>query len=216
MAGDFSVSRTELCIGKRCSGDVQGVLIYMDETSMQFCKACYEQVEAELKDIPRIYNSLVHVMLPSPQLPFRRIKGVRNASGIRINEDASSGRSEILAFLRSWSALVADECSVRKPASYDCDSLTSFLLRHLDWLLAHPAAGDFEEETYTLTMHIRQITDSASTQFDIGPCVRPGCDSRLSAAQSASNGKYEVHCGVGHAWQANQWLQLYRQLQGAR
>ena len=216
MPGDVPVSRAELCIGKRCGG-VQGSFGCIDTTNnRQFCENCYRRVEAELKDLPRIYNGLVQVMLPSPQLPFQRVKSMPSASGIKINEDASSGRSEILGFLRSWSALVADECSVRKPASRDCDSLTSFLLRHLNWLLAHPAAGDFEEETYALTTRLRPITDGAAAQFDIGPCVQPGCDARLFAAQSASNGKYEVNCAAGHAWQVNQRLQLYRRLQSAR
>lgn len=181
---------------------------------MRFCKTCYQQVEAEIKDLPRVYNGLVQAMLPSPQRPFQRLKSVRNASGIKINEDASSGRSEILGFLRSWSALVADECSVQRPASHDCGSLTLFLLKHLDWLLTHPAAGDFEEEAYALTMRIRQVADATPIQFDIGPCVRPGCEARLFAVQSSSSGKYEVSCASGHVWQVNQWLQLYRQLQG--
>ncbi|SNR59259.1 hypothetical protein [Actinomadura mexicana] len=154
-------------------------------------------------------------MLPSPQRPFQRIKGAGNTPGLRINEDASSGRTEILGFLRAWSALVADECSVRKPAGQDCGPMASFLLEHLDWLLAHPAAGDFDEEIYALTAHVLEIADSAPRQCEIGPCVRPGCDARLYVVVSASSGKHEVHCKKGHVWQANQWLRLYRQIQGA-
>jgi hypothetical protein len=215
MSGEgFSLSGAGFCIGKRCDG-VQGALSSVDVPDRQFCRACHERVEAELRDFPRLYSSLVSVMLPSPQLPFQRITGVRSGSGISLNEEASSGRSELLGFLRSWSALVADECSVRKPASRDCGALTSFLLRHLDWLLAHPAARDFAEEIHSLTTHLRQAAEPGNSQFDIGPCVHPGCDARLSAMQSASSGKYEVNCGSGHAWQASQWLQLYRQLQGA-
>lgn len=215
MSGDFPVLRAELCIGKRCGG-VREASDRIDSGNIRFCKNCYERVEAELKDLPRIYNSLIQVMLPSPALPFQRIRGARGASDIRINEDASSGRSEILGFLRSWSALVADECSVPKPAGQDCNQLISFLLRHLDWLLAHPAAGDFEEEADALATHVRQISDYVPAQLDIGPCVWPGCETRLFAAPSASNGKYEVKCGAGHTWQASQWLQLYRQIKGAR
>ena len=214
MLESFSARRTELCIGKRCGGGRK--TLRLGTNNLRVCRSCYAQVEAELRELPRLYHGLAQVMLPSPQRPFQRIKGARSASGIRINEDASSGRSEILGFLRSWSALVADEVSVRKPASHDCNSLTPFLIRHLDWLLAYPAAGDFEEEVSALTSRLRQITESGPAQFDIGPCVRPGCDARLFAVQSAGSGKCEVHCGAGHAWQANQWLHLYRQLQGAR
>lgn len=215
MRGELPASRTELCIGIRCGG-VRGSVGCMDATSPQFCGTCYQRLAAELKDLPRIYNSLVQAMLPSPRPSFQRVIGVRGVSGIKFNEDVSSGRSEILGFLRSWSALVADECSVRKPASDDCGALASFLLRHLDWLLGHPAAGDFEEEMHELTAHVRQISDSAPAQFEIGPCVRPGCDTPLFAVPSSGNGRYEVRCGAGHAWQADQWLQLYRKLQGAR
>lgn len=213
MSDGFSMSRTELCVARRC-GCIQKPL-GINKTQLLLCKICYEQVEAELRDLPRIYRALVHVMLPSPQHSLPRIKGIRSASGISINEDASSCRSEILSFLMSWSALVVDECSDRKPASRDCDSLALFLLRNLEWLLAHPAAGDFEAEIYELTVRTRKLAGSMSTQFDIGPCVQPGCDARLSAVQSARNGSYEIHCGAGHTWQANQWLQLYRQLRGA-
>jgi hypothetical protein len=202
-----------LCIGKRCAG-VRRTLSCIDAVNARFCGNCYKRVESEVRDLPRIYDDLLHVMLPSPRLPLLHIKGTRDASGISINEHASSGRSEVIGFLRSWSALVADECSMPIPAGHDCDSLAIFLLRHLDWLLAHPAAGDFDEEVHALTLHVRRIADSASMQFDIGPCVRPGCGARLSAEQSASTGQYEVRCGAGHAWQANQWLQLYWLLQG--
>jgi len=215
MPENMPVTRADLCIGKRCGG-IQGSLYCVNETKIRFCKACYEQLKAELKDLPSIYNSLVYVIHAPPQAPFQRVNGVRGASGMRIDDDVCSARSEILGFVRSWSALVADECSVRKPARHDCGSLASFLLRHLEWLLAHPAAGDFEEETYALTVHVRQVSDSASKQIDIGPCVRPGCDALLFAVQSAINGRHEVHCGAGHVWQASQWLQLYRQLQALR
>ena len=215
MPGDFPLLRAELCIGKRCGG-TQEPPSRIGSSSIRFCETCHGRVEDELKDLPRIYNSLIHVMLPSPTLPFQRITNVRGVSEIKINEEASAGRSEILGFLRSWSSLVADECSVRKPSGHDCHRLASFLLRHLNWLLAHPAAGEFEEEAGTLTTHMRQITDYAPTQFDIGPCVWPGCDTRLFAVQSANTGRYEVQCGAGHTWQANQWLQLYRQLQDVR
>lgn len=217
MLEDFSAPNRKVCIGQWCS-DAHKPSSGTVATDVRFCKRCYGKLKNQLSDLPRIYNSLAQVMLPSPQRLFQRIRGSRGASGIRFDEDASSGRSEILVFLRSWSALVADECSdecsVRKPMSGDCNSLTSFLLEHFDWLLAHPAASDFEEELSALIMRSRQIADSAPAQLNIGRCVRPGCDARLFAI-SASNGKPEIHCGAGHAWQANQWLQLYRQLQGA-
>src|SRR5262249_4972644 len=155
------------------------------------------------------------MMLPSSQRPFERTNGPRSTAGIMIDEDASSGRSKILFFLRFWSALVADEYPVRKPVGHDCNSLAPFLLKHLDLLLAHPAAGIFEKEMSVLITHLRQIADSTPAQSEIGRCVRPGCDGRLFVAVSASSGKVEIHCGAGHAWQADQWLQLYRQLQSA-
>jgi hypothetical protein len=205
MLVDFSAPKAERCIRKRCGG-----------SRTLLCGTCRERLAAELKDLPRTHDNLVQAMIPMSRPPFPRVKGTRSTSGITIDEDASSGRSEILGFLRSWSALVADERSLRKPASQECHALTSFLLTHLDWLLAHPTAADFDEETHTLAARLRRITDSVLTQFDIGPCVQPGCGGRLFALQSGNTGKYEVQCGEGHAWQANQWLHLYWKLQATR
>jgi hypothetical protein len=209
---DFS--KAELCIGERCGAD-RDSRRRLSAAGARLCKGCRERLEEELGDLPRAYHGLADVMQPSPQQPFLQIKGMRTASGISIDEDASTGRSEILGLLRSWSALVADECSVPKPASHDCAAMTSFLRKHLDWLLAHPAAGDFTDEVHAVSISLRKIINCPPTQLDIGPCVWPGCDDRLFAMVSATSGKYEVHCGRGHIWRADQWLQLYRRLQGA-
>lgn len=212
MVEDFS--NVDLCIGELCGAyrESRGSL---STDGARICEGCTERLRGQLGDLPRAYDGLVDVMQPSPQQPFLRVKGMRGASGIRIDEAASTCRSEVLGLLRSWSALVAEECAVRGPASHDCAAMAAFLIRHLEWLLAHPAAGDFVDEVHAVSASLRKTINSGRPQFDIGPCVRPGCDDRLVAMMSATSGKYEVHCGRGHIWRADQWLQLYRRLQGA-
>ncbi|NUR57965.1 MAG: hypothetical protein HOV87_04585 [Catenulispora sp.] len=158
----------------------------------------------------------MEAMLPSRRVPFQQIGGRCNREGIKIDEDASAGRSKIMEFLSSWSALVIDERPARKPAKCDCRALTSFLLRHLDWLLAHAAAGDFADEVCGLVFQVQRIADLGPQRSEIGPCVEPGCDSRLFAGQSPRGGGFEVRCTAGHVWHANQWLHLYGRLQAAR
>lgn len=213
MFEESSLSTTKICTGKWCNGGRQFLNCTVGK-EVQFCSHCYHRMQEQVTSLPTLYDTLAQVMLPSPRWPFGRKRGSRGTSGIPIDEDAVSCRSEILVFLRSWSALIADECSVRKPIGHDCDTLAPFLSDHLGWLLRHPAASEFEEQLYALVVRSRQIADSAPRRFEIGSCVWPGCDGRLFPVTSVSNGKPEIHCGAGHAWQADQWLQLYRQLQG--
>jgi hypothetical protein len=211
MTVNFSASKSKTCIGSQCSGGQQA-MGGVRGVDVRLCRLCYKRVRAELGALPGIYGGLMEAMLPSRRVPFQQIRGQRSGEGIKIDEAASSGRSKILEFLSCWSALVIEESVARKPQKYDCGTLASFLLRHLDWLLAHPAAGDFADEAYELTTQVRQIADSGQQMSDIGPCVEPGCDSHLFATQSVRGGSYEVHCTAGHVWHASQWLHLYGRL----
>jgi hypothetical protein len=65
MPGDFPVSKMELCIGKRCGG-VRGSLSCIYATNVRLCKACYGQVESELKNpVNMQYPSLCNDSAPA-------------------------------------------------------------------------------------------------------------------------------------------------------
>jgi hypothetical protein len=95
--------------------------------------------------------------------------------------------------------------------------MTTFLVRHLNWLLAHPAAGDFAQELAQLTAHARRSAYVQPALRDLGECIHPDCGATLSTAPGRGGGRSrEVQCTAGHAWQPHQWLQLFRQIHQSR
>jgi hypothetical protein len=121
----------------------------------------------------------------------------------------------IESILSSWAKLVADERGIRSRGATDSKvtRLTRFLLTHLDWIAAHPAAPDFVQEVHDLAATARrscQFIEDLSNSL-LHECVIPGCPGKLGV-HVGSRGEPQVGCELGHAWTAEEWLLLGRQL----
>ncbi|WP_116026037.1 hypothetical protein [Thermomonospora umbrina] len=148
-----------------------------------------------------------------------RVSGGRRGDGLRLNEEAVAARSAVLSVLACWSAMVADERRVTRPARREATELAGFLAVHLDWLLAHQAAADFAEEILRAAAKARRAAHSAVLpEMDLGPCPHTGCTGVMSAmGYSRGNGRgHDVRCDAGHVWLPHQWLKLSRQIEGTR
>jgi hypothetical protein len=209
-----------LCVGQRCGRRPNLTRTrHVAAAGSRLCGDCGHDLRASLLELPGIYADCESALLPRRNSSLQRVSGSRHTSGILIDDEAITTRSSILSFLASWSALVADERAVAKPARRDPGELTKFLVKHLSWLLAHPAAGDLAEEVGQLTAHARRSADTPpALRLELGECIHPNCDATMSTASGGREGRRsrEVRCAAGHAWQPHQWLRLFHQIQQTR
>lgn len=186
----------------------------MAAPGLRLCMPCANQVRTRLVELPEIYEDCESALLPRHDPTLQRVSGSRKSTGVLLDEEALDIRSSILGLLASWSALVADERSVARPDRRDVTHLASFLIRHLNWLLAHPAAADFAGEIAQIATHAhRSAYTRPALRMDLGQCVHPDCTAAMVEAPPAREGRaWEIRCTAGHTWQPHQWLQLSRQL----
>jgi hypothetical protein len=208
---------TPLCVRQNCGNRPQETQPRRIGTPGQFCTACYHDLKANLIELSEIYHDCESALRPRRNPTRQRVSGGRQATGILLDEEAITTRSRILSFLASWSALVADERAVTKPIRRPAE-LTAFLIKHLNWLLAHPAAADFAEETIQTATYARHSVGTPSAlRIELGPCIHPDCGTSMTTMPGRDGQRTrEVRCTAGHTWQPHQWLQLFRQIQQTR
>lgn len=200
-----------LCMGPRCL-DPDRARRRPAAAGIRLCAECRRGVRTDLAELPAIYADCESALVPRGNATGPRVSGSRRSTGIVLDDDALAARSGIVELLTSWSALVADERSVGRPARHDPQGLSAFLLTHLGWLLAHPAAGDFAEETGRTAAQARRLAYSSPTlRLDLGECVLPDCGEAMTTTAPAGGGprSFEVRCGAGHSWPPHQWLRLF-------
>src|SRR5262249_52502161 len=127
--------------------------------------------------------------------------------------DAVEARAAIVRLLGRWSARLVTERGVRHPGTRRIGVLSRFLIRHVDWLAAHPGAGTFAGELRCLVRAAHDAADNnpAADRVEVGTCVDPHCDRAVVMTVSPAAGA-TVRCEAGHVWPPNQWLALARRL----
>lgn len=201
--------KTLLCVGHNCGGAAAA-------PGLRLCGRCSHELQAILIELPMIYGDCESTPSPRRNPALQRVSGSRHTTGILLDDEAIATRSSILGFLASWSALVVEERAVTRPARRQPADLTAFLLIHLNWILAHPAAADFAEEILQVTTRAcRAAYVRPALRIDLGQCIHPDCDAAMTTTPSSRGGKNarEVRCAAGHTWQPHQWLQLSRRIQ---
>jgi hypothetical protein len=202
---------TSLCVGQNCGARSRRTAV----SGLRLCTACYHELKGNLIELPEIYDDCESALLPGHNPVLQQVSGTRRTTGILLDEGVITVRSKILGVLASWSALVADERTITKPARHPA-GLAVFLIKHLNWLLAHPAAANFAEEISLITTQARSAVHGQSAlRIDLGQCIHPGCDTSMTTTPptGGSERTCEVRCAAGHTWQPHQWLQLSRQIQ---
>ncbi len=204
-----AASRTR-CTSSRCRRPGPGL-----NDGVRLCRSCKDWVRRDLAEMPGLYRECEELLVTAPSRELReRISG-RRVRTMPFNTAVATVRSEILGTLASWSGLVVSERRIASRPRRTAADLSSFLVRHLDWLAAHPAAGDFAHEVRTTASTARMSTKPApSTLIELGPCTQPGCDQVIHASvqQSGDRTVHQVGCAAGHQWETHQWLLLAHQL----
>ncbi|WP_051773016.1 hypothetical protein [Saccharothrix sp. NRRL B-16314] len=165
-----------------------------------------DQVVRDLVGVARSHRDLLHVL----SRPSGHGEKVRTTAypGIPFNHDAADVRSRAFAMLASWARLVVEELRVTPPPGR-IDAVVGFLVRHVDWLLAHDAADDFADEVAELVLAGHKVAaPRPGRSAAIGGCVVRGCGGELRAMGSV------IACSVdpGHSWVPQRWTDLRRQL----
>ncbi|GHE66465.1 hypothetical protein [Streptomyces sp. AC04842] len=173
----------------------------------RLCPPCALRLTHDLRRLPRLHEECGG-LLTGTDRPRDRTSG-GPLPGLPFNTAAAEARSVIVATLRSWAALVIDERRVSAPPD-TVAHMAGFLLRHIDWLVAHPAVADLSSEVTGCVRRARRVIDPAPRRrLPVGACVVPGCGGTLRAeVRSGSGDTVEVGCDSepAHRWSGQEWL----------
>jgi hypothetical protein len=174
------------------------------------CAACIGQVECGLRTLPGLYRESLHSVSPVSRRPSRtKVSGSR--SGDQLNVSALDTRQNILAVLESWSEFVVEQLGKSAPQR-SVPQLARFLLLHVGWLVAQPAAGDFAEEIEALRAELLGAVDPGPGDFRalITECVVDNCPGTISTSshRAGNTGGSSIGCSSGHTWEMHEWILL--------
>lgn len=208
------MTRDSLCVGEDClHRDETGERRRRTTDTGRLCPPCRKSVESDLGDLPGLYAACERILGGgSGQAETGQRRSNDRRGGMPFNTAAFELRSAISNVLCSWASLVVDERSVSPPAR-TVPAVADFLLRHLDWLAGHEAAGDFASETAELARRARRMTSSERVRkLPVGTCPEEGCAGTLEAAvrPGGPGGRSSVRCTVerAHRWSESEWLGL--------
>lgn len=183
----------------------------------RLCPGCHHALTAGIRLLPDLYRDCERVLGGAPAKGLReRTSGGPLPTGLPFNSAAAEARAAILGLLGSWSGLVAQERRLAPPERGTA-ALSVFLLRHADWLAAHPAAAEAAREVARTVARARRVAHPEQVRrVDLGACVEAGCGGRLSATlRTGAPAAYPaVSCDTDplHTWAGHQWTHLRRQM----
>jgi hypothetical protein len=200
----------QLCASHACRvGGERKHAAKLAERGPQLCRSCYDKMQTNLAELPRLYAECESVL---SRFPFALEQKVHRGGVVSpsFSEAAVEARSDIMSLLASWSGMVADARGMSKPPPRDVRHLAVFLARHLAWLAAHSAGPDFADEVARIAATARRASMPSGLRVALGQCVEDGCGGSLFAL--AGGPEAAVRCEAGHAWRAHEWLRLARKV----
>ncbi|MDT9691530.1 hypothetical protein Q5762_24950 [Streptomyces sp. P9(2023)] len=212
------------CQGEGCRrGRAEGRARRRTSEGSRLCRGCADRFEAEIEQIPRLYEECERVLGGGVADGLRERTSGGTLPGLPFNEAASEVRVRMLATLGSWSGLVAQERGLPAPER-TVAATGAFLLRHASWLASHPAVADATEEIAKLVRDGRRVTRSdGSRTVRVGPCAEPDCPGTLSLtlhdrprhAEHAEHAEPRIRCDAdeAHSWAGHRWSELNRSME---
>ncbi|GLZ15459.1 hypothetical protein Acsp04_56940 [Actinomadura sp. NBRC 104425] len=180
----------------------------------RLCVRCRRRVEADLRRLPVLYAECEQALVPSSWMLTERVTGGRR-TGPAPDEAVMAARSDMLAVLAGWAGLVAEQRRVARPARREVGDLCRYLVRHLDWLLAHDGGAEFAAEIVAVADQARRaLHGPKAVRRVLGTCVHTGCDGEMYAM--SGSGKEvrptDVRCDRGHTWPPSRRLELFARM----
>jgi hypothetical protein len=180
---------------------------------LALCGTCRGRLAARLAGLPELYTELEGT-LAHTRNDAERVRG-RGQPGIPLNLRAVDARTKIHGTLAAWADLVVHGRNTTPPAR-TVPALAGFLGRHVDWLAAHPAAGDAAAEIGDLMGAGGHATRAPARHIRVGPCIDSRCSGTLAALfhDHAGRTPSAIVCDAdnAHAWPPERWHTLRRLL----
>lgn len=175
----------------------------------RLCRVCRVRLRTSLAALPRLHEACANELIPARRWMRERVTG-GSPAGIALRENVAKARSDAHAVLVAWASLVVEERRVRGPQGREVAPVVAFLQRHLDWLSAHPAAGDFADEVAGLESALGDVIDpGAAAGFAVGRCDQPDCaEPVLVQFEVGDPGRPPVSCAAGHRVPPERWLRM--------
>ncbi|UWE10048.1 hypothetical protein [Actinacidiphila bryophytorum] len=208
-------SRKPLCEGEGCAkngtrpGGRHGTV-----PGLRLCPGCREQLVAALAELPALYEACERVLSGGISRRPRETRAAGPSHGLPFNGAAADVRAEIVAFLSSWSGLVAEGRQLNAPQR-SVRVLAGFLHRNADWLAAHPAVAEATDEIGRLARRARRVAyPDRAGRLRVGACTESGCNGELIAwiggQEATASARIQCDAEPGHCWAGHQWTQLRR------
>ncbi|MFE6774408.1 hypothetical protein ACFVFD_36070 [Streptomyces fimicarius] len=203
-----------ICAGRRAAGEAGRTA----NSGLRLCQACLDRLSTELRRLPELYEACGRRLDGGTQDTLRPRTSGGPLRGMPFNVQAAEVRTEILTVLGSWAGAVAEKRGVAAPRR-EVLPLRVFLGRHLAWLAAHDAAGDFCGEVARLARRARRVADpEVRRRLPIGGCAEPDCSGSLTAVVGPGQPRTPavISCDQDpdHRWLGHEWLQLSDRLRG--
>lgn len=209
-----SAARGSACAGYEC-GTHDTAQAVGRTVGGRLCAACRHRLAVGIRQLPDLYRDCERVLGGATAKGMRERTSGGPLPGLPFNSAAAETRAAIMGVLGSWSGLVVQERRITPPER-TAAALSVFLLRHTDWLAAHPAAAEATREVARLVARARRVAHPDQVRrIVLGACVEPGCEGRLSATvrTAGAPGAYPaVSCDADplHTWAGDQWTRLRR------
>ncbi|MFF7381173.1 hypothetical protein ACIP4Q_36640 [Streptomyces massasporeus] len=177
-------------------------------SGQRLCLVCRARLKEDLVRLPGLYDGCGEVLSPARPAITERVSSGRSRQGIRLNEAALQARGDMVPVLASWAGAIVAERGVSAPPRREVHALAAFLARHLDWLAAHPAAGECAGEVRRVTNVARSaLAPRPTLPQELGSCPVTDCEESVRTARGA-DARHVVRCGAGHVLPPDRWLLL--------
>lgn len=196
--------------------------------SSYLCPGCQGRLERHIAEMPALHDELVLSLASARRKSQDR--GKSDSSGLDLEPRVVKAREHVLTLVQSWSRIVSEERGMRLPLGETVAALSTWLLRHHDWLVHQPYAdevsGNFAE-TWAEAMACRQMvparkiqirlhdgTPAACTEKAEGPRLPldedgPMCPGSVEAIVRDADSMLpsQINCSTDprHIWPADQW-----------
>ena len=142
--------------------------------------------------------------------------------GINLDHRVVEARAAMRNLLVTWVRVAVDTGGWRQRPRDDVGMMANWIRMRLDWMLRQDFAAAFAGEALGAAGVARRLMRGHAVRMvEVGACIVPGCDGRLSAVfqstEGMSNGAAVV-CSVvaddgsSHEWAPGTWAMLGRDL----
>jgi hypothetical protein len=200
----------------------------------RLCWVCKDGLTKHLREIIDLSPDLEAALSRANSVGGEKVSGTPGAVS-ELNDRAVQVRWQIHHDMVTTIRLVMDERGLkaitRQP---DIAGMARWLLNHVDWLAAHPSAGERAAQAASWPGQARSaIHPNPPKHVQVGPCVRPDYAGTLTAIVKPQDSLLPsaIFCSwwtsldmekrtaliedgaTPHEWSADQWHALGRQMQ---